>query len=144
MIDPVIRCAVVADLPQLQELELEARQGLTEVRGGLRWLEEHAAVDFEARISNGEVAIGHIDEVIVGYIVLGTSGRIALVEQVFVTEGARELGFGDHLIEYAIEFAKRSGLEYLEAEALPGDRNLKNLYERAGIVARSIIVSVRV
>jgi len=31
----------------------------------------------------------------------------------------------------------------VEAEALPGDRETKNLYERAGITARNIVVSKR-
>jgi len=143
MIDPVIRAAVAGDLPQLLELEQEARNGLVGARGGLRWLEEHPAVDFAARIAIDGVLVGCIDEVLVAYLVLERDGRIARVEQVFVTEGARELGFGDHLIAHALDQARGSGAEYLEAEALPGDRNLKNLYERAGIVARSIIVSTR-
>jgi hypothetical protein len=29
----------------------------------------------------------------------------------------------------------------LEGTALPGDRDTKNLYERAGVVARKIVVS---
>lgn len=143
MIDPVIRSGITDDLGQLGLLESEARDSLIDARGGKRWLEDHPAVDFPARIAAEEVLVGLIDEVIVAYLIVETGGRIARVEQVFVTEGARELGFGDHLIEEAVERARVDGCEYLEAEALPGDRDLKNLYERAGIVARSIIVSVR-
>ena len=54
---------------------------------------------------------------------------------------AREVGFGDALLESAVEAGRAAGCVVIEGEALPGDRDLKNLYERAGITARLIIVS---
>ncbi len=42
----------------------------------------------------------------------------------------------------AIEAGRRAGMRLLEGEALPGDRDTKNLYERAGIKARLITVSI--
>ena len=50
-------------------------------------------------------------------------------------------GFGDALLESAVEAGRAAGCVVIEGEALPGDRDLKNLYERAGITARLIIVS---
>ena len=61
-------------------------------------------------------------------------------EQVYVTPEARELGFGDGLLEAAIELARAQGAVAIEAEALPGDRETKNLYERAGVTARKLVV----
>lgn len=55
----------------------------------------------------------------------------------------REVGFGDWLLEAALAGARLHGCEVLEGTALPGDRATKNLYERAGIKARKITVSVR-
>lgn len=64
--------------------------------------------------------------------------QIVRVDQVWVTPEARENGFGDALLELAIERARALGASAVEGQALPGDRHTKNLYERAGIVARLI------
>ncbi len=69
--------------------------------------------------------------------VLGVD-RIVRIDQVWVTPDARENGFGDALLELAIERARARGAQAVEGESLPGDRHTKNLYERAGIVARLI------
>ncbi|MGK0332191.1 MAG: GNAT superfamily N-acetyltransferase [Minisyncoccia bacterium] len=63
---------------------------------------------------------------------------IIRVDQVWVTPEARELGFGDALLAAAIAGARERGAVAVEGQALPGDRHTKNLYERAGIVARLI------
>jgi GNAT superfamily N-acetyltransferase len=81
------------------------------------------------------------DEVIVGYLIVDVDGAVALIDQVFVTPEARELGFGDALLAAALEEARAAGAGVLEGHALPGDRDTKNLYERAGITARLITVS---
>jgi ribosomal protein S18 acetylase RimI-like enzyme len=85
------------------------------------------------------VIVAHIDAVVVGYLVavLGDD-RILRIDQVWVTPRARELGFGDELLANAIERGRRAGAVAVEGESLPGDRSTKNLYERAGIVARLI------
>ena len=80
-------------------------------------------------------------ELVVGYLVLDLDGPIAHVDQIYVTPEARQLGFGDALLELATESARRAGAAYLEGHALPGDRETKNLYERAGVTARLITVS---
>ena len=67
----------------------------------------------------------------VGYLVLDVEGPLARVDQVYVTPEARELGFGDALLEAATAAAVEAGAEVLEGQALPGDRDTKNLYERA-------------
>ena len=56
---------------------------------------------------------------------------------------ARELGFGDALLAAMIDIGRSRGCRHVEAHALPGDRETKNLYERAGITARLITVSRR-
>ena len=80
-----------------------------------------------------------IDDVLVGYLVadLGDDS-IVRIDQVWVTPEARELGFGDNLLAAAIDSARSRGAVAVEGQALPGDRHTKNLYERAGIVARLI------
>jgi GNAT superfamily N-acetyltransferase len=62
---------------------------------------------------------------------------------VYVHPEAREVGLGDELLATAMAAARAAGCAALEGTALPGDRETKNLYERAGIVARLIVVSKR-
>ena len=82
-----------------------------------------------------------IDEVIVGYLVGSVHDDVFAIDEVFVHEQAREVGFGDELLAAAVASGRAAGLRLLEGEALPGDRDTKNLFERAGIKARLITVS---
>jgi GNAT superfamily N-acetyltransferase len=143
MIDPTVRrCnGTGSEIADLVLLELEARAALVDQRGGARWLAEHPIVGdrWSERCEESDVWLAHIDDVVVGYIVadLGAD-QIVRIDQVWVTPQARELGFGDGLLEAAIESARDRGAIAVEGQALPGDRQTKNLYERAGIVARLI------
>jgi GNAT superfamily N-acetyltransferase len=141
VIDPVVRAATGSDHDALRALELEARASLVGQRGGDRWLVEHPLIadDWPARCLDADVFVGVIDDVVIAYIVaeLGDDD-IVRIDQVWVTPEARELGFGDELLATAIEAARGRGAVAVEGQALPGDRHTKNLYERAGIVARLI------
>lgn len=148
MIDPDVRDARPADAGELARLEQAARAGLVDARGGARWLATHPEVGagWPDRIAVGDVVVaelcveGHAP-CLVGFIEV--RGRDILhIEQVYVEPEARELGFGDALMAAAIERARARGARYLEGEALPGDRATKNLFERAGITARLITLSV--
>jgi GNAT superfamily N-acetyltransferase len=150
MIDPLVRRAGPGDAEPLAVLEREARQALVEARGGGRWLEEHPeiaprwddAVDSRT-VFAAELAFPDEPAHVVGFLVLDVDGAVAHVDQVYVTPEARELGFGDALLEAATDTARAAGATVLEGHALPGDRETKNLYERAGITARLITVSRR-
>ncbi len=146
MIDPDVRPVDPFDgddLAQLATLEREARAALVGERGGDRWLVEHPEVgdgwSALCGARRADVLVAHIGDVVVGYIVgmLGDD-RIVRVDQVWVTPLARENGFGDALLDTLIERAKARGAVAVQGESLPGDRHTKNLYERAGIVARLI------
>ena len=144
MIDPTIRPADPAnadDIVQLELLELEARAALVGTRGGDRWLAEHSAIDgdWRGQCADSDVLVAHIAEVVVGFLVakLGAD-KILRIDQVWVTPEARENGFGDALLACSIDRARQRGAKAVEGQALPGDRQTKNLYERAGIVARLI------
>ena len=144
MIDPTVRLADrhdADDVAQLELLEKEARKALEGQRGGERWLIEHPEIGAQwvYRCDTADVWVGHMDDVVVGYMVavLG-SDFIIRVDQVWVTPEARELGFGDGMLAAAISGARERGAVAVEGQSLPGDRHTKNLYERAGIVARLI------
>lgn len=144
MIDPTVRPATVADAPELERLEAASRELLVGRRGGPRWLAGHPERGdaWPRAIADDHVLVALIDAVPVGYLVMRRVGDTALVDDVFVDPAARELGFGDELLAEALRIARALGTVRLEAEALPGDRDTKNLYERAGIKARLIVVSV--
>lgn len=142
MIDPIVRRAGDdGDHDQLMLLEREARVALVDQRGGERWLVEHPEIaeEWSRRCKMADVNVAVIGDVVVGYLVsnLGDDGVIR-IDQVWVTPEARELGFGDELLARAIAEGRERGAVGVEGTALPGDRHTKNLYERAGIVARLI------
>lgn len=139
--EQVVRRAVPEDSPVLDELENEARNAVLTTRGGERWCQVVPARRGRWFDDDALVFLAEIDAVGIGYLVL-VPGEVAVVESVFVTPGAREVGFGDWLLEAALSAAVDAGSRLLEGTALPGDRDLKNLFERAGIVARAITVSV--
>lgn len=126
-------------------LEQTARASVRDQRGGPQWLSERPEVDDWGDALRDEWSptwLATIDDVPVGYLRMHVRpAGIAEVESVFVLEEARELGFGEGLLDAAIEYACDHSCTAIEASALPGDRATKNLYERAGIVARRIVVS---
>lgn len=140
MIDPTVRPATADDVGEIVWLESIARSALSEQRGGPRWLSthpEHRGVPPDG----ASIFVATIGGAVIGYLVHEVDGSIARILDVFVHPEARELGFGDELLAAALTAARAAGATLLEGEALPGDRDTKNLYERAGIKARLIVVS---
>ena len=80
---------------------------------------------------------------IVGYAKgdIDVKGTICTVGHVFVDPQARQLGIGAGLVGEIARVAKSKGCQTLDAVALPGDRKMKNLYERIGMPARLLIAS---
>jgi GNAT superfamily N-acetyltransferase len=157
LIDPDVRRAEHGDAEVLEELEATARAGLADVRGGARWLDGHHQIGgaWATAIDERAVFVGTIPadtedtgvaDVVVALLVadlVDDPMPVVRIDQVFVAPDARELGFGDALVAAAMQWGREVGAELVEAETLPGDRNLKNLYERAGVTARLITVSKR-
>jgi len=140
----LVRPLALRDCTEVSHLEREAREAMSEQRGGAAHLAEVAAVhDWTVLVDHPDrrVWVGTIDDVVVAYLELAHRGRIAEVRQVYVHPEARQLGFGDELLATAIDAARADGCTVIEGTALPGDRDTKNLYERAAITARKIVVS---
>lgn len=139
-----VRLGRADDAAQLTDVEARARAPLHDARGGAAWLRENPEVgDWSHRLVEGGVLVASIDGVVVGFLevdIRGADGR-ACVCQVYVEPEARGVGFGDMLLDAARDLARTRGCTIIEGEALPGDRDTKNLYERAGITARKIVVS---
>lgn len=147
--DEAVRRAEPGDAPAIAELEHEARAALVDARGGAALLSELPAHgDWSPVLADDErlVLVGTYDGVVVGYLelVLPPRGGIGHVRQVYVHPEARELGLGDALLAAAIEAIGAAGGTAVESWALPGDRDTKNLFERAGVTARKLIVSKQV
>ena len=62
------------------------------------------------------------------------------IEFVFVEAASREIGIGDALVLACLRELQSNKATWLQSSALPGDRAMKNLFERHGLVAQTIIV----
>ena len=69
-----------------------------------------------------------------------TSPTSCQIQHVFVEQPAREIGIGDSLLRHLIDQCKKFGVTWVAASAQPGDRAMKNLFERHGLVAQTILV----
>jgi L-amino acid N-acyltransferase YncA len=143
----VVRQGSESDAEALAELEHEARLALAPLRGGQRRLEETTPVGtrWRERLSDDTtgVAVAEVEGVVLGWLsVTGPDAwGVALIDSVYVSEGARELGLGDELVAWAMAWATQRSAHRIESWALPGDRDTKNLFERNGMTARLITVS---
>ena len=62
------------------------------------------------------------------------------IDSVFVEAASRDIGIGDALVLECIRELQQRNATWLQSSALPGDRAMKNLFERHGLVAQTIIV----
>ena len=139
-----MRPLAVADLGDVAALEAAARAAVAEARGGAVLLAGSPAVgEWAGHVDDPArpTWVGTIDDVVVAVLALAVHGDAATVQQVWVEPAARELGLGDELLATAVAAARAAGCTRLDGWALPGDRDTKNLYERAGSTARLIVVS---
>ena len=65
------------------------------------------------------------------------------IEFVFVDASCREIGIGDALVIACLRELTQRNASWVQSSAMPGDRAMKNLFERHGLVAQTIIVGKR-
>lgn len=143
--DEIVRRAQLDDRANIEQLETAARGGIIGVRGGdLRLAECDHVPDWSTWIGDPMkvVLVGCLDEVVVAFLTMHLSAtrQRGIIAHVYVEVGARELGLGDALVDAAITAVRAAGLPGIESEVLPGDRETKNLFERAGLTARKLTV----
>ena len=143
-----VRPAVPQDVDELVCLETEYREAARDSRGGTAWLRDHAALmasDWAALLgdASAHTVVSGIDGAVLGVASMhrDPTRNCASIDRIYVTEAAREVGLGDAMLDALVQAARHWGVHDIEAEALPGDRDTKNLYERAGLVARLIVVN---
>lgn len=88
--------------------------------------------------SDAAVAVGHAVVRMPGSAPLAP--EVAVIEELYVTPGARRVGVGSILLERTKAMATQRGCSGLDAVALPGDRATKNFFEDHAMVARAIVV----
>lgn len=142
-----VRSASEEDVIAIAELATEARKEIAQFRGHEQLLEVWALTDQQwatAITSDRNVVLVALSSTsIVGYAKadIDVKGAICTVGHVFVDQQARQLGIGAGLVGEIARVAKSKGCQTLDAIALPGDRKMKNLYERIGMPARLLIAS---
>lgn len=142
-----VRVARPDDVDVLRTLEAEARSHLAQFRGGDRLYNDLPLVDdrWVERINSDGwlVLVAGFDDVPLGYLCanMSATSAVPLIESVYVAVDVRQLGLGDALVSAAIDASHQIGAVAIDAFALPGDRETKNLFERSGLTARLLIVS---
>ena len=141
-----------ADVGRLAELARTAIAELAPTRGGAVWRAREARTEpVEATLEpligldGALVLAGTIDDVIVGYAVarqevLPDGTRLGVVDDVFVEEGAREVGVGEAMIDQVIDWCRQAGCFGIDAMVLPGHRAAKNFFEESGFTARKLVM----
>ena len=146
------RLATRDDLGRLVELSDMIRDEVADQRGG----ELYRLLDFRPEPVVGGLAetidaldamavVGCIDDAVVGYAVvtsrtLRDGSVLGAITDLYVQPGGREVGVGEALMEKILSWCESRGCRGLDGVALPGNRSLKNFFERYGLVARAITV----
>ncbi len=142
-----VRSATVADAAALNDLEREARLEITAFRGHELLLSEIPVIGTLWNMTVGNITslvfVAEASGQIVGYAKadISVASTSCIVSHIYVDQMARQIGIGAGLISEIARIAKIRGCTTLDALALPGDRKMKNLYERVGMPARLLIAS---
>jgi GNAT superfamily N-acetyltransferase len=145
------RRATDGDLPAIRELAARVRGELGALeRGGPLFVGREVAPEPVLDLADPQrvVVAGSIDEVVVGYAVghvepLRSGGRLGVVEELFVEEGARGVAVGERMMDILLEWFGGTGCVGIDAYALPGARETKNFFERSGFSARLLVMHHR-
>ena len=146
------RPATAADVARLVELAYAMRVELGEERGGPLWATREARPEPLDRAlgalldrDDAAVLVGTYDDVVVAFgtahvEVLRDGSRLGIVDEIYVEPEARAVGVGETLVEQLVDFCRAAGCAGVDATALPGDREAKNFFERAGFSARLLVM----
>ena len=146
------RPATPAEVTRLVELAHAMRVELAEERGGPLWSTREARPEplgeaFAALLERDDatVLVGTYDDVVVGF---GTAhveslrdgSRLGVIDEIYVEPEARAVGVGEALVDGLVGYCRGAGCAGVDATALPGDREAKNFFERAGFSARLLVM----
>ena len=146
------RAATADDLARIAELARALRAELAEERGGSLWgVRESQPEPLDTLLADrldrddATVLVGTFEEVTVGY---GTAwidhlrdgSRLGVIDEIYVEPEARGVGVGETLVKRLVTFCEDAGCSGIDATALPGHREAKNFFERAGFSARLLVM----
>jgi ribosomal protein S18 acetylase RimI-like enzyme len=146
------RAATHADLARITRLAGELRTHLLGERGGALWAAREARPEplepaFAVLLARDDatIIVGTLDEHVVGYGVvqietLHDGARLGVIDEIYVEDEARAVGVGELLVERLVAYCTEAGCIGVDAAALPGDRQAKNFFERAGFTARILVM----
>jgi GNAT superfamily N-acetyltransferase len=148
------RPAVAEDAPAVLALVRAMVEELRPHRGGGIWSRREAhpepldgliAERIADRSGVHHVVVGTVDDTVVGIVLahvetLHDGDALMVIDNIFVDDGAREVGVGEAMLVEVEEAARRAGAVGLDAIVLPGDRHAKNFFETFGLTARAILV----
>src|SRR5690606_39049943 len=130
-----------------------ARADVVDQRGGAVWLATEGVRTFDVSTVAAAIAdpdqhllVGTLDDIAVGYLraevapMAGAPAGRAVIRELYVEHEAREVGVGEDLMESLLDWARARGCTGIDAFAHPGSREIKNLFERYGLIARAILV----
>lgn len=138
-----VRPATVDDLDECAALLARARDELAGRRGAAQLLAA-GQVDVAAWWDAGPdctLLVGEFEGATVG-LAAGRVGErgVGTVDCCYVRPEARRVGVGGALLEALVVWFEDAGCSEVDAAALPGDRDTKQLYESAGFTARLLIL----
>jgi ribosomal protein S18 acetylase RimI-like enzyme len=85
--------------------------------------------------------VAGIGTTVMGSLVASTANTTEWsIDSVYVDSDSRDIGIGDALLLECLRELRQRNATWLQSSALPGDRAMKNLFERQGLVAQTIIV----
>ena len=146
------RVADDAELARVAELARELRRELRGERGGTLWETREArpepledAIMALSKRDDALVVVGTTEDAVVGYGIarwepLRDGTRLGVIDEIYVEPEARAVGVGELVIERLFAFCVEAGCLGVDATALPGHRQAKNFFERAGFTARSLVM----
>ena len=149
------RVADDAELGRVAELARELRQELRAERGGALWETREARPepldDAFAELSKRDdalVVVGTTEDLVVGYGIarwetLRDGTRLGVIDEIYVEPEARAIGVGELVVERLVAFCMEADCLGVDATALPGHRQAKNFFERAGFTARELVMHRR-
>ena len=144
------RPATADDVARLLELTRALRTELADQRGGDLWWRTHEPVEHHEPglralldFDDDCVMVGTLDDEVVGYAIarrhrLPDGAHLAVIGELFVEPGAREVAVGESLVGAVLAWAEARGCLGVDATALPGNRAAKNFFETHGFTARSL------
>lgn len=147
------RPATAGDVQAILGLHREGVAELRPNRGGGIWFRREARpepieADIEAHLGADPdrlAFVGLIDDTVVGYSLacferLHDGELLLVVSDLYVQDGAREVGVGEALMDCLLTEARNRGAVGIDSFVLPGDRAAKNFFESHGLKARAILV----